>query len=86
MDATYHTAKDIIYALQNPAPASPLVKLGHGHKESLKTLTNTLRKANPPAVPQRAPVREAGHSNPQEMNQEGNQMKSTPQSNTVTNS
>ena len=31
MGATYHAAQDLIYALQNPAPASPLVKLGHGH-------------------------------------------------------
>ena len=30
MDSTYHAAQDLIYALQNPAPASPLVRLGHG--------------------------------------------------------
>ena len=33
MDATTHAAQDLIYALQNPAPAIALVKLGHGHKE-----------------------------------------------------
>ena len=32
MDATYHDAQDLIYALQNPARANPLVKLGHGNK------------------------------------------------------
>ena len=26
MGATYHEAKDLIYALQNPSPASALVK------------------------------------------------------------
>ena len=48
MDATYHSAQDIIHALQNPAPASPLVKLGHGHNKALKTLAEILIKANPP--------------------------------------
>ena len=32
MDATYHAAQDLIYSLQNSPPASPLVKLGNGHK------------------------------------------------------
>ena len=57
MDATYHAAHDLIYALHNPAPESPLVKLGNGHKEALETLAEILRKSNPPAVPPRAPVR-----------------------------
>ena len=38
MDATYHAAQDLIYALQNPTPASSLVKLVNGHKEELWTL------------------------------------------------
>ena len=57
MDATYHAAQDLMHALHNTAPESPLVKLGHGHKEALKTLTNIFRKSNPPAVPLRFPVR-----------------------------
>ena len=57
MDATYHAAQDLIYALKNPAPASPLVKLGHGNKESLNALSYIFRKANPPVVPTRVPVR-----------------------------
>ena len=38
MDATYHAAQYLIYALHNPGPARILVKLGHEQKESLKTL------------------------------------------------
>ena len=60
MDATYHAAKDLIYALNNPAPAIPLVKLGNGHKESLKTLADIFRKEKPPTVPPRVTVREGG--------------------------
>ena len=78
MDATYHTAQDLIYAIQNPAPARPLVKLGRGHKEALKTLSDIFRKANPPPVPPRVPVREVGQKKPQEVNQEVTQKKSTP--------
>ena len=37
-DETFHATQDIIYALQNTAPASPLVKLGNGHKEALSNL------------------------------------------------
>ena len=44
IDANYHAAQDIIYALQNPAYASPLVKLGNGHKEALKDLADIFRK------------------------------------------
>ena len=58
MDATYHNAHDIIYALHNTEPASHLVELVNGQKESLKTLAEIFRKANPPAVPLRVPVRE----------------------------
>ena len=60
MDATYHSKQDLIYSLHNPAPESPLVKLGYGDKEALKTLADIFRKANPPAVPLRVPVREVG--------------------------
>ena len=75
MDATYHATEDLIFSLHNTAPASPLLKLGHGHKEALKTLADIFRKSNLPAVPLRVPVREVGQSKLQEMNQEGTQMK-----------
>ena len=35
MDATYHAARDQIYALLNPAPTNYLVKLGNGKKGSI---------------------------------------------------
>ena len=63
INETYHAAQDLIYALQNPSPASPLVKLGHGYKEALKTLADIFRKVNPPAVPPRVSVREVGQKN-----------------------
>ena len=77
-DETYHAAIYIIYALQNPEPASPLIKLGYVIKEALNTLADVFRKANPPAVPPRVPVGEVGQKKLQEMNQGGNQMKITP--------
>ena len=87
MDATYHSSPDIIYTLHNPAPTIHLVKLGHRHMEAWKTLTDIFRKAPPPpAVPLRVPVRELGQKKLQEMNQEGTQMKGSPQSNPIPNS
>ena len=80
MDATYHSTQDIIYAIQNPEPASPLVQLGHGYKESLKTLANIFRKANPPAVPPRVPRRGVDQKKLQEVNQEVTQMTRAPKS------
>ena len=77
--AIYHYAQDIIYAIHNPEHAIPLVKLGNGNKEALKTLANIFRKANTPVVPLRVPVREVGQKRLQEMNQEGTQMKMEPQ-------
>ena len=85
MDANYHAAQDLIYALQNPAPASPLVNFGNGHREALKTLADIFRKPNPPAVPTRVPVRDVGQKKLQEINQEGTQMKSPPQKKPITN-
>ena len=32
-DTNIHNAHDLMYALQNPEPASPLVKLGNIHKK-----------------------------------------------------
>ena len=57
-DATFHAAQDLIYVLHNPEPASPLVKLGYGHKEALRNLVEIFRKYSPLAVPTRVPVRE----------------------------
>ena len=48
MDATYNTAQDIIYALHNPEPASPLVELWHVHKEVFKTLTDIYSEKQTP--------------------------------------
>ena len=71
IDATCHAAQDRIYLLQNPAPASPLVKLVHGHKEVLKILAEIFIKANPPAVPPRMPFRKVVQKKLQEVNQKG---------------
>ena len=81
MDATYHAAQDLIYTLQNPAPASPLVKLGNGHKEALKTLADIFRKANPPSStsegasqggkPKETPINEPGRN----LNEKGTAIK-----------
>ena len=85
MGATYHSAQDLIYALHNPEPAIPLVKLVDGHKGSFRALLEIFRKANPPAVPPRVSVREVGQKKLQEVNQEGTQMKSATQSKPFTN-
>ena len=60
MDATYHAAQELICALHRTETAILIVKLGNGQKESLRTLAEIFRKANSPAVPPRAPVREVG--------------------------
>ena len=48
-DATFHAANDLIYVQQNPEPASPIVKLGDGHKEELRTLEDIFRKKTAPS-------------------------------------
>ena len=58
VDTTFHAAQDLVYALHNPAPAIPLVKLGNGHTEAFIVLAEMFRKDIPPAVPTRVPVRE----------------------------
>ena len=55
------------------------------YKIQLKTLAEIFRKANPPAVPPRMPVREVGQKKLQEVSQEGTHMKSAPQSNSSIN-
>ena len=85
MDATYNSTQDIIYAINNPEPASRLVRLVNGHKEALKTLSEIFKKSNPPAVPLRVPVREVGQKKLQYMNREGTQMKRALQKNKFNN-
>ena len=85
VDATYHAARDLIYALQNPSHAIPIVKLYHVQKEALNTLEEIFRKANSPAVPPRVPVKEVGQKKLQEVKQERTQMKIAPQSKPFTN-
>ena len=58
INAYYHSAQYLIYALQNPLPAIPLVKLGHGHKEALNILSDIFIKAKTSAVPLMVPIRE----------------------------
>ena len=45
--ATIHATHDLIYALQNPEPSSPLVKLVNIPKGKLITLEKIFRKATP---------------------------------------
>ena len=84
-DATFNTVQDLIYALQNPAPARPLVKPKDGHKEELRTLEEIFRKPIPPEVPLRVSVREGFQEKLKEVNQERSQMKSASQSKPFTN-
>ena len=86
IDATIHAAHDFIYSLQNTASASPLVKLGNGHKESFRTLSEIFRESNPLVVLPRVPVREVFQEKLQKMNQERTQIKFSSQSNLFTNS
>ena len=56
--ATFHAAQALFYVLHNPAPTSPIVKQGDRENEVLRTLAEIFKKATPPAVPSRVPVRE----------------------------
>ena len=78
IDATFHAAHDLIYALHHPEPAIPLVKLGNGNKQALRTLVKIFRKANPSTVPSRVSVREVVQDKLQEVNQERSQIKVHP--------
>ena len=84
-DATFHSAQDLIYVIQNPSPARPLVKLGNGHKDSLMNLSEIFRKASAPAVLPRMLVREVAQEKLKEVNQERAQTKSASQSKPLTN-
>ena len=52
--------------------------------EALKTLAEIFRRANPPVVPPRVPVREVGQKKPKEVNHEGTETKRAPQSKSIT--
>ena len=69
IDATFHDAHDLIYAIQNLAPSNPLSKLGNGYKEVLRTLAEILNKASPPEIPLRVRVREILQEKPKDVNQ-----------------
>ena len=85
VDATYHVAQDLVYALQNTEPARPLVKLGNEYKHALNTLAEIFITANPPAVLPMVTVRGVRQKKFQGVNQEGTQMKREQQSNSFTN-
>ena len=69
-DETFHATLDLIYALQNPDPDSPLGKLGNGHKETISNLEEIFIKAIPPKVPLRFPVKNLVQKKTKEVNQE----------------
>ena len=69
-DATFHATQDLMYALQNPEPLSPLVKLVNGNKEEFMTLSELFRKSSGPAVLPRVPVKEAFQEKLKQANQE----------------
>ena len=75
LDATFHAAQDLIYALQNPARANPLATLVNGHKKELRTPVKIFRKSTPPAVPLTVPVRGVVQEKPKEVNKEIAQLK-----------
>ena len=74
-DATIHVAQDLIHALQNPEPASPLVALVNSHKEALIFLADIFGTITSPAVPPRVSVRRACQEKLQKVNQEATQIK-----------
>ena len=79
IDETFHATHDLIYTTKNPEPEISLVTPVNGYKESFRTLSEILRKANPPAVPTRMTVRELVQEKLKEVNQERVQMKIAPQ-------
>ena len=56
IDATICAA---MYALKNPSPEIPLVKLVNSHQEALRYLAEIFITATPPEVPLRVPIRGA---------------------------
>ena len=62
-DATFHSARDLMYALPYSEPEILLVRLGNVHKDLLSTLAEIFRKAKNPGVPPRVLVRGAFKEN-----------------------
>ena len=69
-DAIIHAAQDLIHALQNLAPANPIVTLGNSFKETLRHPADIFSKATYPAVPLSVPVKGAYQEKLQQVNQE----------------
>ena len=84
-DATIHASQYLICALQNPAPANPILKIGNAHREALRYLAEILTKSTPPAVPPRVPVRGAYQEKLQQVIQYITQMEIAYQSKPFTN-
>ena len=76
IDAKFHAAQDLIYALYNPAPSIPISKLVNGNKEALRTLAEIFIKYSPPEILLRVTVGEIVKEKPKEVNQERAQLKS----------
>ena len=68
-DVTIHSTQYLIHALQNPAPAIPLVTLVNLHKEAVISLADMIGKATPPAEPLRVPIEETYLEKLQQVNQ-----------------
>ena len=73
--ATIHAAQDLIYALHNPEPSIPIVKLRNAHKEALRYLSEIFRKTTSPVLSSMVTVRGAYQEKLQQVNQEITQMK-----------
>ena len=77
MDATYHSAQDLIYAMQYTAPASPLLKLGQKKLQEVKQEGTQMKRAmqSKPitnAEPLRVPILESYPDELQPVNQAKN--------------
>ena len=79
-DATIHATQDLIHALQNTAPARPLVTLENEYKEALIYLAKIFGKQISPLVPPRVPVRGEYQGKLQQVNQEETQIQNSSQS------
>ena len=85
IDAAFHVAEDLIYAIHNPAPENRLSKIINFHKEEFMTLAEIFDKSSPPAIPLRVPVIEKVQEKPKEVNQERAQLKILSQATPSTN-
>ena len=80
-DATINAVQDLIYALQNPSHASPLVTIVNLHKEALIYPADIFGKSTSPAyITKGASQGGAYQEKLQKLNQEKTQIKNTSQS------